>query len=111
MINDWPNKHKYRRNSNILYPTQSSPLPLSNSPIRQHRSSTASDRRTTITHDLGNLDPEEQAALQADINARKAARRASKRYTSYSEGEDDDHNSLMAIGTRVSEGHRNYQLM
>lgn len=115
-----PNTDNYKKHrtespchsSTVLYPlefSQSSPLPLSNAPIRQHRSSTVSDRRT-ITPDLGALDAEEQAALQAEIAARRAARRASRRQMSYSEEEDEDDNRV-AIGTRVSEGHRNYQLM
>ncbi|KAF1797119.1 hypothetical protein FB192DRAFT_1291698 [Mucor lusitanicus] len=75
-------------------------------------------RRRTTTPDLGTLNAEEQAALEAEITARRQARRASKRLQSASEldydggykdyEEDEDR---VVIGTRVSEGHRNYQLM
>ncbi|KAG0177157.1 hypothetical protein DFQ28_000372 [Apophysomyces sp. BC1034] len=62
--------------------------------------------------DLGNLDSEEQAALKAEITARRAIRRATRRKNSKavteSEEEEDHH---VIIGTRVTEGHRNYVLM
>lgn len=114
-----------------LETTQSSPLPLTCYPTprntldRPLSSSTISlnntkkNRRRTTTPDLGNLDPEEQAALEAEITARRQARRVSRRNMSYSEQgeiildqryEEDDDERVM-IGTRVSEGHRNYHLM
>lgn len=72
-------------------------------------------RRRTTTPDLGHLDPEEQAALEAEITARRQARRLSRRNMSYYEQDDQLQNEYdderVMIGTRVSEGHRNYQLM
>lgn len=127
----WPNHRKSMPPSTpelpILYPLEcirSSPLPLTNNRSssissdfhqQQHQQQQQRQRRTT-TPDLGTLNAEEQAVLEAEITARRQARRASRRLMSYSDLEDneneydynDDH---VAIGTRVSEGHRNYQLM
>ncbi|KAI8881327.1 SAICAR synthase-like protein [Backusella circina FSU 941] len=86
--------------------TQSNPLPRSS--FGKRRSSNISLSYRRITPDLGNLNLEEQAELEAEITARRAARRASRRNISYIDDEDDDR---VIIGTRVSEGHRNYQLM
>jgi hypothetical protein len=61
--------------------------------------------RSTYGPDLGDLAPEEQIILEQEIAARRAARRASRRRL---EEEDEDR---VLIGTRVAEGHRNYQLM
>ncbi|CAO3585740.1 unnamed protein product [Absidia cylindrospora] len=58
--------------------------------------------------DLGNLDDEEEAALEAEIAARRAARR-SRRRKHYADTDDEE--DQVQIGTRVAEGHRNYQLM
>jgi hypothetical protein len=63
------------------------------------------DRKSTFGPDLGDLAPEEQLILEQEIAARRAARRASRRRM---EEEDDER---VLIGTRVAEGHRNYQLM
>jgi hypothetical protein len=63
------------------------------------------ERRSTVGPDLGELAPEEQLILEQEIAARRAARRASRRRQ---EEEDEDR---VLIGTRVAEGHRNYQLM
>lgn len=63
------------------------------------------ERRSTHGPDLGDLAPEEQILLEQEIAARRAARRASRRRM---EEEDD---GRVLIGTRVAEGHRNYQLM
>lgn len=63
------------------------------------------ERRSTHGPDLGDLAPEEQILLEQEIAARRAARRASRRRM---EEEDD---GRVLIGTRVGEGHRNYQLM
>ncbi|KAL9546215.1 hypothetical protein MBANPS3_006771 [Mucor bainieri] len=127
----WPN---YRRpstpDSPILYPLeciQSSPLPLashrrssmiSDVQHRQQQPSQYQARRRTTTPDLGALNAEEQAALEAEITARRQARRASKRLQSgseldYDDGykDNDEDDDRVVIGTRVSEGHRNYQLM
>lgn len=70
---------------------------------------TLSRHRRTLTPDLGELGPEEQAALEAEITARRAARRASRRMHYQCDDENDDNRVL--IGTRVAEGHQNYQLM
>lgn len=70
---------------------------------------TLSRHRRTLTPDLGELGPEEQAALEAEITARRAARRASRRMHYQWDDENDDNRVL--IGTRVAEGHQNYQLM
>jgi hypothetical protein len=63
-------------------------------------------RQSTIpsimTVNLGELDQDEQAILEADIKARKKTRRRASKY---------DEDDRVIIGTRVSEGHRNYQLM
>ncbi|KAI9262944.1 hypothetical protein EDC94DRAFT_607877 [Helicostylum pulchrum] len=114
-----------------LETTQSSPLPLTCYPTPRHTldrplssstislNNTKKHRRRITTPDLGNLDPEEQAALEAEITARRQARRVSRRNMSYSEQgeiildqryEEEDDERVM-IGTRVSEGHRNYHLM
>lgn len=112
-----------------LETTQSSPLPLtsyhttqknvSERPLSSSTISLTKNKRRTTTPDLGNLDPEEQAALEAEITARRQARRVSRRNMSYCdpdelenqiEIEEEDDERVM-IGTRVSEGHRNYQLM
>ncbi|KAI8341139.1 hypothetical protein BC941DRAFT_347147 [Chlamydoabsidia padenii] len=58
--------------------------------------------------DLGPLDDEEEAVLEAEIAARRAARR-SRRRKHYADTDDED--DQVKIGTRVAEGHRNYQLM
>lgn len=63
------------------------------------------ERRSTVGPDLGGLAPDEQLILEQEIAARRAARRASRRRQ---ETEDEDR---VMIGTRVAEGHRNYQLM
>jgi hypothetical protein len=63
------------------------------------------ERKSTFGPDLGDLAPEEQIILEQEIAARRAARRASRRRL---EEEDDER---VLIGTRVAEGHRNYQLM
>lgn len=70
--------------------------------------------RHTTPPDLGELGPEEQAALETEITARRAARRASTRRPpprSYADIDDDDDDDRVLVGTRVAEGHRNYQLM
>ncbi|KAK4514265.1 uncharacterized protein ATC70_001856 [Mucor velutinosus] len=125
----WPNSRKPSiPDSPMLYPLeciQSNPLP----PAHHRRSSITSDirlrqqpsqyqaRRRTTTPDLGTLNAEEQAALEAEITARRQARRASKRLQSGSyvdcDGyrDNDEDEDQVVIGTRVSEGHRNYQLM
>jgi hypothetical protein len=124
----WPNSLivDNQQDPITLYPlenTQSNPLP-SKAPSKYRPSSSVSDdiphpqipssqhlRRTT-TPDLGHLDPEEQAALEAEITARRAARRISRRQMSYSEYEDEEEDDeRVVMGTRVSEGHPNYQLM
>jgi hypothetical protein len=128
----WPNSNTLSSNVStpttksdiILYPleyTQSNPLP-NNRPVsssssalsfiqqiqqKRHSSTNSRRRSTTTIPDLGNLDAEEQAALESDILARRQLRRASTR----KEYEEDDDDSRVAIGIRVSEGHRNYQLM
>lgn len=86
---------------------------------RQQQPSQYQARRRTTTPDLGTLNAEEQAALEAEITARRQARRASKRLQSgsdldYADGyykDNDEDEDRVVIGTRVSEGHRNYQLM
>lgn len=116
--------------SNNIYPLESSPLPKNNSLVRpistsstisykqQKRSSTSTSgnnrrRSTTTIPDLGDLDAEEQAALEAEILARRQARRASSSARKFEQQheDEDDQDSRVVIGTRVSEGHRNYQLM
>ncbi|KAI9280007.1 hypothetical protein BY458DRAFT_553428 [Sporodiniella umbellata] len=91
------------------------PFPLDHAPPfilktkRAFSTPTLSRHRRTLTPDLGELRPEEQAALEAEITARRAARRASRRVQYHGDDENDDNRVL--IGTRVSEGHENYQLM
>ncbi|KAL0092088.1 hypothetical protein J3Q64DRAFT_1726961 [Phycomyces blakesleeanus] len=63
------------------------------------------------TPDLGDLDPDEQAALAAEIKARRIARRVSRRIASPEDLYDLEDEERVAIGTRVAEGHPNYQLM
>ncbi|KAI9313741.1 hypothetical protein BX666DRAFT_1973038 [Dichotomocladium elegans] len=79
------------------------------------RFSTMSIRKRPLsgTTTMSDLDPEEQAALKAEINARRYARRASirKRKTYADTTDDEDENVRVHIGTRIAEGHRNYQLM
>lgn len=59
--------------------------------------------------DLGELDPEEQDALREEIRARKLARKQKKTYAD--DADDSEDETRINIGTRVSEGHRNYQMM
>lgn len=60
--------------------------------------------------DLGVLDDEEEHALEEDIKARRAARRQKKK-TYADDDEEEEEESRVTIGTRVAEGHRNYQMM
>ncbi|KAI8882614.1 SAICAR synthase-like protein [Backusella circina FSU 941] len=60
-------------------------------------------------HGLGELDAEEQDALREEIRARKLARKQKKTYAD--DAEDSEDETRVTIGTRVSEGHRNYQMM
>lgn len=80
--------------------TQSNPLPMSDMTLMVNR-------RHTVTPDLGELTLEEQNALQKVIAERMQARRMSNKKFFFDEEEED----RVAIGTRVAEGHRNYQLM
>lgn len=57
--------------------------------------------------DLGDLDNDEQVALEEEIKARRLARRTK----TYADDEDEDTMSHITIGTKVAEGHRNYPLM
>ncbi|KAI8637898.1 hypothetical protein BD408DRAFT_394969 [Parasitella parasitica] len=123
----WPNRRKSVPISPILYPLeyiQSSPLPLANdrrssiisdTHYRRHQQQLQGRRRTTIP-DLGTLNADEQVALETEIKARRQARRISKRLLSTDLGDDseygnDEDEDRVVIGTRVSEGHRNYHLM
>ncbi|OBZ86485.1 Phosphatidylinositol 4-phosphate 5-kinase its3 [Choanephora cucurbitarum] len=132
----WTNS--VNKNEPTLLPlekTQSCPSPAAPLSVRQRTTSSRSDnnhqnihqskRRHTVAPDLGDLDPEEQAVLEAEITARRQARRASRRQMSVSENEaeyepeeyqhamphHDYDDERVVIGTRVAEGHRNYQLM
>lgn len=60
--------------------------------------------------DLGPLDNDEQNVLEEDIRARRLARRQQHKRT-YADDDDDEEESRTTIGTRVAEGHRNYQMM
>lgn len=106
-----PNSHIRKstiEDSIILYPlelTQSNPLPLTDLDATSILLET--NRRHTITPNLGELSLEEQDTLKEVIAERMQARRASKRNMC----EDEEDEDRVAIGTRVAEGHRNYQLM
>ncbi|KAF7723365.1 Phosphatidylinositol-4-phosphate 5-kinase [Apophysomyces ossiformis] len=76
----------------------------------QPPSSITSHRQPITAPDLGELDEDEQAALEIEIAARRAARRASRRRMRSTSGHDEDDDRVV-IGTRVGEGHRSYQLM
>lgn len=80
--------------------------PQSNAPLKRSIKSPSSSVRLM---DLGHLDNDEQQALEENIKARRLARRQ-KTYAD-DRDEDDQDDSLVAIGTRVAEGHRNYQMM
>ncbi|KAI8991145.1 hypothetical protein BDF20DRAFT_811637 [Mycotypha africana] len=56
---------------------------------------------------------DDEQALEEDIKARRLARRQHNRFhRTYADDDDDiDDRHLPHIGTRVTEGHRNYQLM
>ncbi|ORY99202.1 hypothetical protein BCR43DRAFT_513342 [Syncephalastrum racemosum] len=105
---------------NRLYRTASSLSDITNSNTerRNTRSTTSTDAHSITvaqiqrqpTIDLGDLKPDEQAALEAEITARRAARRASRRRKNYADVDDDDDDRVL-VGTRVAEGHQNYQLM
>ncbi|KAI7887694.1 uncharacterized protein EV154DRAFT_539612 [Mucor mucedo] len=60
--------------------------------------------------DLGPLDHDEQHALEEEIRARRLARRQQQKRT-YADDDDEEEQSRTTIGTRVAEGHRNYQMM
>lgn len=59
--------------------------------------------------DLGHLDNDEQVALEEEIRARRLVRRQHKK--TYADDDEDEDVALTTIGTRVAEGHRNYQMM
>lgn len=62
--------------------------------------------------DLGPLDNDEQFILEEEIKARRLARRQHKKTYADDDDEDEDEDfSRTTIGTRVAEGHRNYQMM
>ena len=60
--------------------------------------------------DLGHLDSDEQQELEEDIKSRRLMRRQRSMHQE-DDDDDEDSSSRVAIGTRVAEGHRNYQLM
>ncbi|ORZ13267.1 hypothetical protein BCR42DRAFT_73677 [Absidia repens] len=76
------------------------------SPANTSTTSTATGSVSKI--DLGHLDDEEEAVLEAEIAARRAARRSRRRKHYADTDDEEDH---VRIGTRIAEGHRNYQLM
>ncbi|GAA5813465.1 hypothetical protein MFLAVUS_006943 [Mucor flavus] len=61
--------------------------------------------------DLGPLDNDEQTILEEEIKARRLARRQHKKTYADDDDEEDEDLSRTTIGTRVAEGHRNYQMM
>lgn len=66
--------------------------------------------RRSTTMAIEHLDPDERAALEVEIAARRAARRASHRKRkTYADTDDED--DRIVIGVRIGEGHQNYQLM
>lgn len=67
--------------------------------------------RRSTTVNFGDLSLEEESALEAEIATRRAARRASTRKPHTYADTDDEDDSRVMIGTRIAEGHRNYQLM
>lgn len=92
-----------------ISPTLRRPSLFSSASLRLRQKSV--QRRGTHV-DLSDLDTEEQAALEAEITARRAARRASRRKRTYADRDDDDDlDDSVTIGTRIAEGHQNYQLM
>jgi hypothetical protein len=60
--------------------------------------------------DLGDLDEEEHDVLRKEIRARRLIRKQKKTYAD-DDMDDSESESRVKIGTRVSEGHRNYQMM
>jgi hypothetical protein len=77
-----------------------------NTPLKRTIKSPSSSIRLM---DLGHLDNDEQLVLEEEIKARRLARRQKTYADDRDEDEQDD--TLVAIGTRVAEGHRNYQMM
>lgn len=77
-----------------------------NTPLKRTIKSPSSSVRLM---DLGHLDNDEQLVLEEEIKARRLARRQ-KTYAD-DRDEDEQDGTLIAIGTRVAEGHRNYQMM
>ncbi|KAG1474452.1 hypothetical protein G6F56_000355 [Rhizopus delemar] len=114
----FPESKTSRENFTLFYSSQDARrlseeavlFPLDPAFIAHNKASstpTLSHRRT-LTPDLGEIDLEDQAVLKVEITARRAARRLSRKLHHHEDEEEDDH---VLIGTRVSEGHRNYQLM
>lgn len=77
-----------------------------NTPLKRTLKSPSSPVRLM---DLGHLDNDEEHVLEEEIKARRLARRQKTYADDRDEDEQDD--TVIAIGTRVAEGHRNYQMM
>lgn len=77
-----------------------------NTPLKRTIKSPSSSVRLM---DLGPLDNDEQHVLEEEIKARRLARRQKTYADDRDEDEQDD--TVVTIGTRVAEGHRNYQMM
>jgi hypothetical protein len=86
--------------------------PQNNSNILQQNIPLKSPSTSIRLMDLGPLDTDEQHELEEDIKARRLARRQQKKtYADDDEDEEEENLHQLTIGTRVAEGHRNYQMM
>lgn len=90
-------------------------LQHNNNSLQQNNSSSATPLKSPSASvrlmDLGPLDHDEQHELEEEIKARRLARRQQKKRTYADDDDEEEEQSRTTIGTRVAEGHRNYQMM
>lgn len=83
---------------------------IHNNSLQQNTTTPLKSPSSVRLMDLGPLDNDEQHVLEEEIRARRLARRQQHKRT-YADDDEDEEESRTTIGTRVAEGHRNYQMM